>query len=130
MQIEYLEFVLPERGVDYINEEWRERSVNPKALWRAGYANDFTMQTYARIPKLVISTPPGKDLDPECREWWTRGLREELLYPSGDPKLAWLHNRAERMLLRGSGQGAAAGDGNGDAARGYSREDVSTDESE
>lgn len=130
MQIEYLEFVLPERGVNCINGDWRVRSVNPKALWRAGYTNNFTMQTYARIPKLVISTPPGKDLDPECREWWTSGLREELLHPSGDPKLAWLHERAERMVFRGSAEGAAAGDGNGDAAQGYSREDVSTDESE
>lgn len=125
MQLECLEFVLPERGVEYINEEWRHRKVNPKALWRAGYAGDFTMQTYARIPNLVVSTPPGCDLEPECREWWTKGLRNELLNPSGDPKLAWLHNRAERML---SSSSSVAAGGDGDGAQGCSREgDVQVD---
>ena len=109
MQLDYLEFVLPEHGVDYINEEWRHRSINPKALWRAGYAGDFTMQTYARIPNLVIRTPPGKDLEPDCREWWTRGLRKEVRTPSGDPKLAWLHKKADRMLSGYSSVQADAG---------------------
>ena len=123
MQLDYLEFVLPEPGVKYINDEWRERAVNPKALWRAGYAGDYTMQVYARIPSLVISTPEGKELEPECREWWTKGLRNELLHPSGDPKLAWLHKRAGRMLSNGFNESI----GNGvqaDASQGCSRADV------
>ena len=89
---------MSEDAVRYINDEWRARSINPRALWRAGYASDFTMQAYARIPKLVIRTPPGSELEPGCIEWWTCGLREEFLNPSRDPKLAWLHTRAERML--------------------------------
>ena len=131
MQLDYLEFVLPERGVDHINDEWRERAVNPKALWRAGYAGDYTMQVYARIPNLVISTPEGKDLEPECREWWTKGLRNEWLHPSGDPKLSWLHQRAGRMLSSGFHEsiGNAA---QGDASQGCSRAnaEVSTDDNE
>ena len=123
MQLDYLEFVLPERGVDNINREWRERAVNPKALWRAGYAGDYTMQVYARIPSLVISTPEGKELEPECREWWTKGLRNELLYPSGDPKLAWLHKRAGRMLSSGFNESSGNRD-QGDALQGCSRADV------
>ena len=98
MQLDYLELILSEDAVRYINDEWRARGINPKALWRAGYASDFTMQAYARIPKLVIRTPQGAELENECFEWWTRGLRKELFCPSGDPKLAWLHTKAERML--------------------------------
>ena len=98
MQLDYLELILSDDNVGYINDEWLARSINPRALWRAGYASDFTMQAYARVPNLVIRTPPGSELEPECFEWWTHGLRKELLRPSGDPKLAWLHTKAERML--------------------------------
>ena len=131
MQLDYLEFVLPEQAVTNINEEWRQRAVNPKALWRAGYADDYTMQVYARIPNLVISTPAGKELEPECREWWTKGLRNELLHPSGDPKLAWLHRRASRMLSSGSNESIGI-DAQGDALQGFFGVDekVSTDGSE
>ena len=90
MNLETLEFVLSEKGVEYMNEEWRHRSVNPRALWRAGYADDETMRTYARVERLLVRTPVGVDLEGGCREWWTRGLREEWLRPSGDVKLAWV----------------------------------------
>lgn len=113
MQLDHLEFVLSEKGVKYMNDEWRERAINPRALWRAGYAKDSIMKIYARIPRLVVRTPPGgPDLEPECRQWWTCGLRNELLNPSGDAKLAWLHDDTRR-LERGEDPYADSGSGYG-----------------
>lgn len=48
MELESLELLLSSSDLEYINEEWRHRPVNPKAFWRAGYAGDFAMVSHRR----------------------------------------------------------------------------------
>lgn len=57
-------------------------------------------QAYARIPTLKITTPAGTHLEPDLLAWWTSGLRQEHLHPSGDPKLAWLHTDLKGISTR------------------------------
>ena len=87
LQLDVLEMVLDAEIVLEMNDDWVPER---QSYWKGGWLYG-SLRAIARIPKLVAEVPGYEQVDPDCLEWFTVGLRRCYLSGSTEEKsMQWL----------------------------------------
>ena len=98
MQLETLELSFAnEMDIRIMNRDWTRKAPDNIASWK-GCWQQYQLRNLARIPRVVIETPAGSALDPDCLDWLTVGLKRKLLFETDDSDtMKWLYEGNESL---------------------------------
>lgn len=92
MNLDSLEIILSTQEITDLNREWTDVRSGRKDVMAWGYVTHNNLARLARLNRIAFDTTRSNvPLDSCCEEWLVRGMKQEMLYPSGDPQLQWLH---------------------------------------
>ena len=91
LHLDVVEIVLNAKIVLFMNLDWQSiRPEHRRPDWRGGWLHS-SLHAIARIPKLVAEVPVDEQVDPDCLEWFTAGMRRCYLSGStGEKSMGWL----------------------------------------
>ena len=91
LHLDVVEIVLNAKIVLLMNFDWQlTRPERRRSDWRGGWLST-SLNAIARIPKLVADVPVDEQVDPDCLEWFTSGIRRCYLAGATEEKrMIWM----------------------------------------
>ncbi|MCJ1321776.1 hypothetical protein MMC15_007121 [Xylographa vitiligo] len=92
MQLSSFTIVLSGSLVIHMNRHWATHAPNEIPMWRGGFSESL-LRDIARLP-VQVETSDTTQLHPSCLEWFTEGLKGEILFRiDTSPSMDWLYYR-------------------------------------